>query len=223
MTSGALLTSCSDDSEDRFDYFYGPYTEFADIETIDGSTVTYSVYPDNSDLEITFVSYQSNYIKPEETPVGSRVFLSYNITSQVTSPNPDQQAIQLIGCQEALMADVVDKEPEASTIEDAKFYIVGTPYRGGKYANIECTLPGQEKRSFICYLDPATLNSSLPQLYLKAKTQQPAESANADSEIKTTFYPISIDLSKVWAKTGATAVSLNVETASGQQTFRFSR
>lgn len=205
------LTSC-DDSEDSNYYYYGPYYDFADIKSFDGSTVYYTAMAPNGNEVVDLCSYQADFVDDEEMKPGTRVYMSYSLTSEVTSPDPDVIAVQLMAIERACMAGVTVELPE--NVEAVKFYVNTLPFRTGRYVNLTTTIAKADGREFICYLDPSTAHSDNPQLYLRATADKP-QAERAD-KVESVMYPVSINLDQLWSMTSADRVTLNIATTDNQ-------
>ncbi|MCM1347922.1 MAG: hypothetical protein NC338_00800 [Firmicutes bacterium] len=205
--ASVTLPACSD-NDDSHTYLYGPFEEFANIESNSESAVNFLVYDEEDKTTLTLECYQTELVDPQVYPTGSRVLITYNITSAITSPNPMVEAIHLTNITKAYMAPIETALPSDFTPENVQFTLVGTePYKTGNYINMKVSLPAARERSFICVMKSE--EGGVPSLQLLTSV---IREADADYAGKREIYPVSIDISNVWDQTNSNTLDLIMNT-----------
>ncbi|MDE6100585.1 MAG: hypothetical protein K2G01_06025 [Paramuribaculum sp.] len=213
----AISSGCTKESEPA--YFYGPCYDFANIESYTSDEIYFTAFAPNSDLSGTLMGTWESISAPEKYPVGTRVLITYNVTSAITSPDPSVSAIQLT---DIAAADVVipkEADPDSCTVGSEKATLVMQPYRGGNFINFMIRLPKANDREFICNYDMTASDADPVQLYLTSKIRA---NTQTDEETSVALYPVSIDISSIRETAGNKGLIVNLAVDEGSSAFNFS-
>lgn len=193
------FASCT--SSDSPSYFYGPIYEFGNINTMNDNYVIFAIQQRNSSQTAYIKAFEPSLVDPTVYPVGSRVMLVYNITSDITSTGSAETNIQLTDLYKAFTPAITKVPATDCNIGTVQLNLLGDPYRAGRYLNIRAlTLTGNY--TYTCTADEATLAGGTPHIYIAvtdaapATPQQQATQSRADDKYSET--PISIDLTPIW-------------------------
>lgn len=217
----AGISSCTSSSDPS--YFYGPIYEFGDVKSIEGDAVTYTVEKFNSNATVTVTSLEPSLVDPEEYPVGTRVLLKYNITSDLPTSSQTTN-IQLTEIHKAHTPSITTAPTQSCATGNIKITPAENPYRAGRHLNIRANVV---KGTYVysCQADEATLSTSTPHIYVSVT--EPGSAASTEHKSRATEYsvcPISVDLNPIWDNlAGKTCVvHLNTGSDKGDTTYRIS-
>lgn len=211
----AISSGCTKGSEPS--YLYGPCYDFANIESYTSSEVYFRTAAPNTDLYGTILGYWEGIFSPEKYPVGTRVMITYNVNSAITSPDPSVSAIQLTDVALAHEVTPVGAAQTDCTVGSEKATVV-QHYRGGNFINFLIRLPNVREREFICRYDKTATDTENLQLYLTSKIN---DSSTSDNDPETRLYPISIDITSLRETASIRNMTVNLAVQAGQSAFSF--
>lgn len=188
-------TSCLDDDDaPKGDEAFLAFVTFSN-STAEGSTFTTYAEGDNN-----FVTLTSNYeLDTDDYPLGKRYIISYTNASGIRFQSG---AITLYGIYNVLNGSVESAPIEEITSLQTDVYYPTLIERSGTYINIEASAEMSEQpQIFNLYVDEATIDSDIPQVYLCFKTDHAAGSM-------LTMYA-SLDLSSVWTRSTCKGICLH--------------
>lgn len=212
----AISSGCTKGSEPS--YLYGPCYDFANIESYTSSEVYFRTAAPNTDLYGTLLGYWEGVFSPEKYPVGTRVMITYNVNSAITSPDPSVSAIQLTDVAFAHEVTPVEAEQADCTVGTEKATVI-QHYRGGNFINFLIRLPYARKREFTCRYDKTATDTDNLQLYL---TSEISDDSTSENDPETQLYPISIDITSLRETTSFRTMTVNLAVQAGQSAFSFS-
>lgn len=199
------LTSCNDDNGPD-----GPVDgSFLDIVTVAsadaaGSTFTFRSLNDSPEITLTTTQYfQDATIKP-----GTRVLLNYMPES---GKQFESGPVKVIGFSRCLGQELtVAKTSNSSEWVSSPIYLASM-WRSGQWLNLQMVLEvSQSPRRFVLVLDPATENTSEPELHISF---EPDISTTA---MQQTAYA-SCNISSLWDKPGVEAIKVSFISMDGQE------
>ena len=179
-----LFCSCNDDNETIIPE--GAFTVFATLERLDNTGATFTTQElDDSDL----VTYTTTHeLKEKYYTVGNRYVIVFS--------NQSGKRFQSGEITLYMAYSVFNGKAESHTAADCEAAFkdpvnLSMIYRTGKWLNVEATAPvGVQPKVFTVYVDQATINNEVPEVYVAFKTD------NINGPERTFFG--SFDLSPVW-------------------------
>ncbi|MCM1347921.1 MAG: hypothetical protein NC338_00795 [Firmicutes bacterium] len=168
---GIGLSSCLDDNNDTPST--GTGTDIAVLTGLSDNSASFVV----TTVENTTVNLYCNeagLIDKEKFPVGSRVFITYNLLYGQNTNLPVK--ITLLSIKPVTVVSLDEAtSPDDIALKYSAFSI-GTTYIAGDYINIIASLNRNDKRTWQCYLDPATSSGEEANIYLELKDEGKTES-----------------------------------------------
>lgn len=206
------LSSCVKNSEPT--YFSGPYHDFANVTAYNGNTMLLEVFGVNSETATTISSDETTFVKPEKYPVGSRVLVTYNLTSDIVSTIPNVIAIQLTEIQKAITPEITTvAEPSTGRVA---ITVLEQPYRAGKYLNLRASLPKRTDYEYSCTVSETSLASSRPQIYIAINHPENADQTATSDDEEYMTCPISVNLSPVWQSIAGKEFDIHINVKGGK-------
>lgn len=180
----AMLCSCNDDNDTPIPS--GAFTVFATLERLDNTGATFTTQElDDSEL-VTYVTTQE--LDSKIYTVGKRYVIVFS--------NQSGKRFQSGEITLYMAYSVFNGKAESHTAADCEAAFkdpvnLSMIYRTGKWLNVEATAPvGVQPKVFTVYVDQATINNEVPEVYVAFKTD------NINGPERTFFG--SFDLSPVW-------------------------
>lgn len=180
----AMLCSCNDDNDTPIPS--GAFTVFATLERLDNTGATFTTQElDDSEL-VTYVTTQE--LDSKIYTVGKRYVIVFS--------NQSGKRFQSGEITLYMAYSVFNGKAESHSAADCEAAFkdpvnLSMIYRTGKWLNVEATAPvGVQPKVFTVYVDQATINNDVPEVYVAFKTD------NINGPERTFFG--SFDLSPVW-------------------------
>lgn len=208
------LTACGDDDDDSF--LSGPYSDFVNVTSNSTSGVVFETYARDTDVEIELFSPDYQLVDDTKYPVGSRAFITYNVTSLISTPGPEYMPIQLLDIRQAYTPELERVPADQCSAGTNRLFVTGTPYRTGNYINLVVSAPTVADRTFKVQLDESTLETGRLKIYLSSTV-----TGDEDTE-KSDIYPVSFDMDQLWDNPTVTQIDMIVCTGTDGSTTTYS-
>lgn len=174
------------------------YVDFVSFVSTNNNSSTFRFQQKDDEPVITYIA-QDLTVDTTFMPGGTRLMLAYVPVSGL--PYTDGY-IHVLGMQQIYNADVLIQAPGSNWNEDGIY--LHEMWRAGSLINLSCRLNyGDAPGQFDLIADPATVNSSNPQLYLVYDYEQ--QRNNQDKAFYASF-----DISGVWNKASCHEVTIHL-------------
>lgn len=197
----AGFTSCLDDGDDPT---VGTGQDFANVlgYTTDGMSFNVETVTDSY---VNLYTSGVSTVDREKFPVGSRVFITYNMAYGQDTSLPVKVSLLSINPVSVIPVDTPASPDECKL--DYKAIRVNSCYLAGNYLNLAMYLNTDEKRTWKCLLDTKTSTDAEADLYLIT------ESTAADNAGSAQF--VSIDVRSLKANEQYRTIRLHVNCTQG--------